>query len=350
MKSSYQAFSWLFLIALLAGCAAPALSVPASLPVSQSGSLPFFQSNGATPTPTPFQPIPPTAVYYPTEVPTATPGPTQAPEPTLPPQALDVSIPAGALPQPPDQINVLLLGSDQRPNSGGFRTDVIILATISPSRGSISLTSFPRDLYINIPGWGPDRINTAWSHGGFKKLAETLEFNFGVRPEHFVLINFWSFKAVVDSLGGLDVNVGESVSDYRNGRYITIHKGKQYMDADLVLWYVRTRKTTNDFARHKRQQEVLMAIVEKMVSLNAIRRAPEFYNIYKENVITDLSLGNLLPLLPLAAQIAADTSRIRHYYVGPKFVDGWVTPGGAMVLLPDRNAIIQLLRRAMSGE
>lgn len=359
MTASRKALLWITLLCIaagpLAGCATPALNAPVNLPapLAQS-SVSLFAGQAAnaagTPTATPFQPLPPTPVYYPTEVPTATPTPPGADQTVIQPLPDQPSIPAGALPKPPDQINVLLLGSDQRPFSSGFRTDVIILASINPSSGTVNLVSFPRDLFITIPGWGQDRINTAWSHGGFNKLAETLEFNFGVRPDHYVLINFWSFKRVVDSLGGLEVNVGETVSDYYNGRWITIKQGRQAMNADLVLWYVRTRKTTSDFARHKRQQEVLMAIVDRMISLDAIRRAPEFYNIYKENVTTTLNLGDLLSLLPLGAQIAADTSRIHQYFIGPKLVSNWITPGGAMVLLPDRQAIIQLLRKVTSGQ
>jgi len=121
------------------------------------------------------------------------------------------------------------------------------------------------------------------------------------------------------------------------------------MDADDVLWYVRTRKTTNDFQRGRRQQEVLMAIIEKMLSLNALKRIPEFYAIYKDNVSTDLGLTDLVPLFPLAAQVT-DTSRIHHYFVGPGQVSNWITPGGAMVLLPDRAAVMNTIRKALNGQ
>ena len=120
-------------------------------------------------------------------------------------------------------------------------------------------------------------------------------------------------------------------------------------DADLVLWYVRTRKTTSDFARNRRQQEIIIAIFEKMLSMNAIKRAPEFYQIYKDNVTTSLPLTNLLPLLPLAASLT-DGSQINHYYVKGKQVTSWVTPGGAQVLLPNRDRIKNVLKKAMVGQ
>ena len=343
-----------FVLLCLVFCTACAVPGLGSAPISasplkvQNTAVVMVQAPAdATATPTPFQPVPPTAVYYPTEAPISVPTeiPTQVPTPF----PLDPSAPVGALELPPDQINILLLGSDQRPWDVAFRTDTIILLTLNPSQGTISLTSFPRDMYITIPGWGLDRINTAWGRGGFDKLAATFEYNFGVRPEHYVLINFSSFKQVIDSLDGLDVNVGVAVSDYRNGYYYTVPAGPMRMDADTVLWYVRTRKTTNDFARARRQQEVLMAVFNKMLSLNVLRRIPEFYAIYKDNVTTDLGLMDLVPLFPLAAQLV-DTSRIHHYFIGPNQVYDWITPGGGMVLVPHQDAVMNVIRKALNGQ
>lgn len=343
-------FLVLLLLGILTGCTSPGVTGAsiASAPLDTPVWKLFAAPADATPTPTPFQPLPPTPVYIPTYLPTAAPTiqATQEPAPYL---ANDPQLPVGALPLPPDQMNILLLGSDARPYSRLFRTDTIILLTLNPSQGTVSLTSFPRDLYLMIPGWGMDRINTAWARGGFSKLAATFEHNFGVRPEHYVLINFSSFKQVIDSLGGLEVNVGQTLSDYKNGRYITIKKGATQMDADMILWYVRSRKTSNDFARNQRQQEVILALFNKLLSLGALRRAPEFYQIYKDNVTTDLRLTDLLPLLPLAATLS-DTSRIRNYYVGPQHVYDWITPGGGMVLVPRGDGVRKVIRRALSIE
>jgi LCP family protein required for cell wall assembly len=306
----------LLLLFVCTSCAASGLGSTsfAAAPQAASTQIVLVQSPpGATATATPFQP------------------------------------PVGALQLPPDQVNILLLGSDKRPWDSAFRTDTIMLLTLNPSLGTVSLTSFPRDMYINIPGWGMDRINTAWGKGGFDKLAATFEHNFGVRPDHYVLINFSSFKQIVDSLGGLDVNVGVNVSDYRNGYYFTVPAGPQTMDADTVLWYVRSRKTSNDFQRSRRQQEVLMAIFQKMLSLNALRRIPEFYAIYKDNFTTDMGLTTLVPLFPLAAQLV-DTSRIHHYFIGPNQVYDWITPGGGMVLVPRQAEVMAVIRKALNGQ
>jgi len=339
----------ILLVAVLTACSAPGVAgVPlAQAPDQVATATPtasLFQVPGdATPTATPFQPLPPTPIYLPTDMPTATPAP------EIQPVQPQIGGAVGVIESPKGQVNLLLLGSDARSRQKLFRTDTIILASMNPDQGTVDMVSFPRDLYVNIPGWGQDRINTAWFHGGYDSLAATLEHNFGVVPDHYVLINFSSFKKLVDSLGGLDVRVGEPLTDRYGNRTITIPKGITRMNADMVLWYVRSRKTSNDFARNRRQQEILQALAEKLISMNAIRRAPELYAAYKESVTTDLTLIDMLTFLPLAAKLT-DTSNIHQHFIGPKQVNNWITPGGAMVLLPVQDEIMRVIRKALKSE
>ncbi len=341
----------LFLLILIpsvffAACNGPAgYSVSAVQADATLGSRYLAAGPDSTLTPTPFQPIPPTAIYQPTDIPLPTPTPTLVPEAQA--ALAGEAVQEFVLPRPKGQVNILLLGSDQRPWDSGFRTDTIILLTLNGDLGKVNLTSFPRDLYVSIPGYGMGRINTAYRYGGFDLLVSTFELNFGVRPEHYVLINFSSFKRIVDSLGGLTVNVGEALSDYRYGYYVTIQPGAVHMDADSVLWYVRSRKTSNDFARNRRQQEVLQAIYEKLLSMDAIKRAPEFYGIYQSSVKTDLGLTDMLTWLPLAAKVA-ESGELNHYYVGSKQVYDWISPEGGMVLLPDEQGVMGVIRKSQN--
>ncbi len=303
--------------------------------------------SGATPTPTPFQPLAPTPTYLPQAETLSTAAKSIRPADTTEDQPTD-SVPIPTIPSE-GRINLLLLGSDQRPYEGGFRTDTIILVSLDPSQGTASLVSFPRDLYVTIPGWTEQRINTAMGYGGFPLLAATLEYNFGVRPTHYVMVNFWAFVQTIDSLGGIDVYAAQTLTDHRDGHgYYTIPAGPNHMDGETALWYARSRYSTSDFARTRRQQEVIMALFERMLSLHGIEKAPELYDIYAQNVTTDLSWQNIMPLLPLAAQLS-DTSRIQHYYIGPAQVTSWTTPGGAQVLLPNRGAIQAVLWQALYG-
>jgi LCP family protein required for cell wall assembly len=344
------------LAGLLAGCipfsaagmpAGSPANLPVAMDVATSSPAPLLNlvtvPPGATATPTPFQPLAPTDVFLPTN----TPLPSFTPLPPTPTFAPASQGDKSDFRQPSGQINILLLGSDQRPGGRIFRTDTIILATLNPELGTVNLTSFPRDLYLMLPGYGMQRINTAYEFGGIKMLFNTFQQNFGVRPDHYVLINFSSFKQVIDSLGGLDVDVAQTVSDYRDGRWYTVQAGMVHMNADDALWYVRTRKTTNDFARTRRQQEVLHAIFNKMLSINAIKRVPELYGIYHSSVTTDLGFTDIVRLLPFAARLT-DTSQIHNFYIGPGQVYDWITPDGGMVLLPRPDAIQAVLRKSLN--
>jgi LCP family protein required for cell wall assembly len=252
------------------------------------------------------------------------------------------------LAKPSDQVNILLLGSDQRLNEYGLRTDTLLLVTLNPSQGTASLTSLPRDLYIYIPGYTVQRINTAYGFGGFETLAMTFEYNLGVRPDHYALINFWSFSQAVDSLGGVDVNVGMPFSDHRDGYGdYYVPAGMVHMDGATALWYVRARYTTSDFDRGRRQKEVLTAAFNKVLSLDGISRASELYQIYAQNVTTDLTFEDIAPLLPLAAQLA-DTSRISSYAIGPQQVYDFRNTQGSAVLCPNSSEdLLAVMRQAL---
>jgi LCP family protein required for cell wall assembly len=338
------------LAAALAGCSAPPLAAsPANAQGLPGGTpMPTFVLSGpdATATPTPFQPLPPTPLpgQSVAQVTVAPPTATPTPQFTLPPEGLPQVSEVAKL---PSQINILLLGADRRPWDRQFRTDTIMLVTLNSDLGKVNVTSFPRDLWLTLPGYGSGRINTAWTFGGLPLLKETFKHNFGVHIDYYVLIEFSSFKKIIDDLGGLTVQVAEPVSDYRSGYWVTIPAGEVHMDADTVLWYVRTRKTTSDIARNRRQQEVLYAIFEKLLSLDVLRRAPEFYNLYKDQVQTDLGLVDALKWLPFAGQIA-QSRNIKTYALTYNHVYDWITPEGAMVLVPQQQAMMQVIRKSQN--
>jgi polyisoprenyl-teichoic acid--peptidoglycan teichoic acid transferase len=346
------------LIALISlGCSLPGLAgtIPATLQQRAAGTTLVGSPTNPVATTTPFKPLSPTPTYLPTITSTVGISRSLADKPwgSYPgpedPSDIEIPIPMGLIPQPSGQVNILLLGSDLRPSDGGFRTDTILLLTLNPTLGTANITSFPRDLYVYIPGWTIQRINTAQQHGNFQLTQTTFEYNFGVRPDHYVLINFQSFREVVDSLGGIDVKVEQSMTDQRDGYGdYTVSAGLHPMDGELALWYARARYASDDFYRNRRQQEVILAIFEKLVSLDAITKAPKMYDIYHQNVTTDMSLSDLTPLIPLATELS-DTSHIHRYAITRDVVIPWENSTGAQVLIPNYPAIKAILLQALNS-
>lgn len=267
------------------------------------------------------------------------------PQPMFTPTPVPV-IPQGELPE--NQFNILMLGVDDF-GENNFRTDVIILLSVNPKFETVSLISFPRDLYVSIPGYWSNRINTVWSLGGFELLQQTFEVNFGIRPENYMMVNYNGFKDVVNSLGGIDVTVSEELQDScqtNPSGWCVIEPGEHHMDGSTALWYSRSRLTTSDFDRNRRAQEVVMAIFKKAVNLNMLVKVPELYGLYREYVDTDIQLSQVLPLLPLAKPLM-NPDNIRRFSVGPEMVSNWITYEGAMVLMPNTWAISEMLSEAL---
>jgi LCP family protein required for cell wall assembly len=367
MMKRYVIVILALILLVVVACTLPGRFFTASASLSGRNAYLLVAPPGSSPTPTPFQPIPPTPTYLPTaQVPEATPTaiPSTAvpevqfttdegrswedyPGPSVWPD-IDVPAPLGILSHPEGQVNILLLGSDQRPNDGGFRTDTIQLLTINPQEGTVKLTAFPRDLYVYIPGYTVQRINTAMGWGGFEALAETMEYNFGVKPNYYVLINFGSFKDVIDSLGGITVHIGRDLCDQRDAfGWYCVSEGTMWMDGESTLWYVRSRYTTSDLDRGRRQQEVLEAVFDELINLNALQRAPELFQIYKDNVTTNLDFDVLSSLLPIAYHLAESRDIIRNS-IGEGQVYSWTNTYGAMVLVPMQEQVLEIMRQVIS--
>lgn len=350
-------------LALILFIASQACALPVSMQVEEPApARPVQAANvkymtigpNASPTPTPFQPLAVTPTPFPTATPTPVPSPTLAI--AVPNQNGGTSlkdVPQGA-PLSDSVVNIMILGSDARPG-GGFRTDVMMLVSIDRSNNSVSVMSFPRDLYVNISGWQTNRLNTAMEVGGFATLADTYYQNFGIRPSYYVMTNFSGFKGIIDSMGGIDVKIQKSLKDscdlpWANGAGVCELNAPATvpMNGDDALWYVRSRHSTSDFDRLRRAQEVLRAIFVRLMTLDAIGRAPEIYDIYRKNVETNLGLDQILPLLPVAQSLIKDPNQINRYVLTPSEAIPYVTPEGAMVLWPNLPAIRAIVRNAVN--
>lgn len=258
-----------------------------------------------------------------------------------------------------ERVNILLMGIDRRPGEAFIsRTDTMMLISIDPTSESVSILSIPRDLYVAIPGYGSDRINTAFVYGargdnptgGAALAMQTVEYNLGVPVHHYAMVDFSAVIKGVDALGGVDLYVPYTINDptYPDMNYgydpLYIPAGQHHMDGITALKYARTRHGDSDIHRAQRQQQVILAVRSKVLALGIgemVKRAPVLYQQLNNGIMTDLSLEQLLTLGQLAGDI--ETENIRNEVLGFEYVSSYRTPQGASVLVLDNAAAAPLI-------
>lgn len=259
------------------------------------------------------------------------------------------AIPIGKELESDDRLTVLVMGIDRRPGEPFIsRTDTMMLLSVNPRTDSVSILSIPRDLYVVIPGRGRDRINTAFVYGsqgnnpagGAALAMQTVEYNLGVPIDHYAMVDFNAFIRSIDAIGGITVDVPYEIYDPQypdmNYGYDPLHipEGEHHFDGTLALKYARTRHQDNDFYRARRQQQVLLAIRSKIMSLGPaeiVKQAPFLYKQVEEGIRTDLSLEQIIRLANTVKDIP--TEKINNAVLDTNYVVGHRTPGGASVLV-----------------
>ncbi len=261
-----------------------------------------------------------------------------------------------------ERVNILLLGTDKRVGEvGPSRTDTMILATIDPQTKTAAMLSIPRDLWVAIPGYSENRINVAhflgdrdsYPGGGPALAKKTVQYTLGVPVHYYVRINFEGFERIIDAIGGVTIDVKEAVHDtkYPDSNYgymtVDIPAGVQRMDGTTALQYARARHGTSDFDRARRQQEVLKAIRDKVLSLNIpLTRIPEILKLVGDSVQTDLSLSEMYALAKVGRELSGD---IQSGVIDENMTTPQTTPDGASVLIPNRTKIRDLVNTLFGG-
>ena len=168
--------------------------------------------------------------------------------------------------------NILLIGCDKA-NGGSSRSDSIMIASVNKSTGRVTICSILRDTHLYIPGEREAKVNAAYAWGGANLLIQTIEHNFGIKIDDYATVNFEMFTALVDGLGGVDVEVTEDEADYINNRHRYGNEKKPdafesgesvHLNGYQALWYSRIRKLDSDFMRTQRQRKVISAIATKV--------------------------------------------------------------------------------------
>ncbi|MBE2181792.1 MAG: LCP family protein [Anaerolineae bacterium] len=264
-----------------------------------------------------------------------------------------------------DLINIVLLGDDSEITGETVaRTDSMVIVSINRTSGTVAMLSIPRDMYVFIPSWTMQRVNAAfpygeavgWTDGGFGLLRQTLFYNFGINVHYYAMVNLSGFKTLIDAVGGIDLAVDCAIQDLplmesevpagaypvgEDGEY-ALPVGYYHMSGAEALWYARSRNSSSDFDRGSRQQQLLRAIWRTARENGLISQAPTLISEGLANVHTNMTLEDLLSLVPLAAEI--DASRIetfdlvRTYHTTP-----WQTPDGDYVQLPVYETLRPLL-------
>jgi LCP family protein required for cell wall assembly len=210
---------------------------------------------------------------------------------------------------------ILLLGTDTRPGKGqqGLRhSDSMMLVRTDPDHHRLYYLSIPRDLWVDIPGYGTDRINTSYQVGGAALAIRTVRNLTGIDIDHVAVVDFKRFKELIDSIGGIDINVPHAI---RSNRFECPYdaarcaswdgwrfaKGRQHMDGRRALVYSRIREnqldaSDNDITRAERQQQVTQAIADKLIGVGTFLRMPFNGDELLRPLATDLSANQLLQL------------------------------------------------------
>jgi polyisoprenyl-teichoic acid--peptidoglycan teichoic acid transferase len=265
------------------------------------------------------------------------------------------------------RVTVLVMGIDRRQGETdtAYRTDTMMLLSVDPVAHTAIMLSIPRDLWVEIPGYDTNTINTAnftgdayqYPGGGPALAVKTVEHNLGVTVDYYVRMDFTAFETLVDAIGGIDIDVPEAINDpwYPDGAYgyepFYLAAGHQHLNGHDALRYARTRHDSSDIERAKRQQQVVKAVRSKILSLHMlptlIAKAPALYQTLNESIQTNLSLDQAFSLALLAQDIPEEN--IQSEVIDYRYVLDYQTPEGRQVLVPLRDKIRELRDRLFTA-
>jgi len=246
--------------------------------------------------------------------------------------------------QIPDETRLLVLLGTDNPSPFISRTDAIMLVFYNPRLAKVSLVSLPPELFVYIPGYTMQRINIAFAVGEFSMLADTIEYNIGMRPDEYAVVHVDDFAWFVEELNGLDVDVFHDYYDYCGG----IPAGNVHLRGGDVLCYVKFRDGWDIRDQAERQQQVVWRLFMRMISGGKLSDLENIYRTYKTVVQSNLNLSDLSINIPLAIRLG-QVERFGFFQPTFDMFTTWDLPGDvkATVLLPRGDRLIQLIQEAI---
>ncbi len=233
-------------------------------------------------------------------------------------------------------INILLIGEEGvHDDVDHGRSDASLILTINKEQKSLKLTSLMRDIKVRIPGYLDNKLNAAFHNGRGKLLRETVELNFGIQIDGYVIVNFEGFEDIVDALGGVEIELTENEASYLNShnyiskkKYRNVVPGKQVLNGNQTLGYCRIRYVdpTGDFGRTERQRRVLLTLFDKYKSqnpVNMVKIAQKLLNY----VSTNMDNSEIVQYVTEAAMLGCDTIETLNIPVEGSYVGGTAEAG-----------------------
>ena len=259
-------------------------------------------------------------------------------------------------------INILLIGQDRRPGEGRARSDAMIIASINKTDKTIKLTSLMRDLYVQIPGYSDNRINAAYAFGGMETLDATIKENFDIDIDGNIEVDFSGFKEVIDSIGGIDMEIDANEIKVMNDYVWDINRqtgepsessivtapGTQHLNGTQALAYSRIRYVGNgDFGRTERQRKVLMAAFDEVKHLSVTQMLSLADTVFPL-LTTDMSSTDLIGLATQVLALGVDTVETHNIPEEAAYTSANIR--GMAVLVPDLDECRRVLRGIIYGE
>ena len=253
--------------------------------------------------------------------------------------------------------NILLIGQDRRSGEGRARSDAMILCTINKNTNTVTMTSFMRDMYVQIPGYQDNRINTSYLFGGSSHLNKTLMTNFGVTVHGNIEVDFYGCMEAIDVLGGVDIELTQAEANYLNKRgnwEVTneakwnLQAGVNHLTGSQAVAYARIRAIGSDYGRTERQRKVLSALLAGCKGLSVTEMDSLFRKILP-NITTDMTnselLGYVWAVFNMLSDLKIENARIP---ADGTYRETWIR--GMAVLLPDLEANRAVLAEIMKGK
>lgn len=235
-----------------------------------------------------------------------------------------------------DMINIMLIGQDRRPGEERSRSDSMILVTLNKQKNTIQLTSFMRDLYVQIPGYLDNRLNVAYRYGDVTLMNETFLVNFGLEIDGNVMVDFDEFTKIIEVIGGVTLEISQAEADYMNKKSDnSFQAGVNYMNAEDALTFTRMRYAAGgDYGRTDRQRRVLMALAES-VRHEDVWTLLELFDKILPHISTNLDNAQILQCIKDGAAILSKGGQIQTYRIPQDDAHYPASIRGMAVLVPD---------------